>query len=100
MEDQPEQERNVADASERCPALRLRVVALGGDLAQAVAEAARALVEHRRESPTAASGGETTEAAWRQAFTELAEAARMQAASRLRRQLGARLRPVLGPETR
>ncbi len=100
--DQPEQERNVADASDRCPSLRLRAVPLGGDLAAAVAEAAQALAPAGEALPTralAAATAHATQAAWRQAFAELVEAARAQAAARFRRRVLSRVRPLLGPGT-
>ncbi len=98
--DQPEQERNVADASDRCPLLRLRAVPLGGDLAAAVAEAACILAPGgvaASEQALAATGACATEAGWRQAFVELLEAARAQARARSR--VLARVRPLLDPGT-
>ena len=100
--DQPEQERNVADASDRCPALRLRAVPLGGDLSAAVAEASRVLAPDGQGAGAqtlAAATAEATAAAWRQAFQELVEAARAQAAARFRQRVLARVRPLLGPGT-
>ena len=100
--DQPEQERNVADASDRCPSLRLRAVPLGGDLVAAVAEASRALApagEALLTKALAAATAQATQAAWRQAFQELVEAARAQASARFRRRLLPRVRPLLGAGT-
>jgi len=94
---QPEQERNVADASARLPGFRLRAVPLGGELAAAVAEAVVALAPARATQPLLASSAQRTEAEWRLAFLELLEAARAQALARLRRRVLARLRPLLGP---
>jgi hypothetical protein len=100
--DQPEQERNVADASDRCPSLHLRAVPLGGDLAGAVAEAARILAPGGAAASgqaLAAASPHATEAGWRQAFLELLEAARAQARARLGNRALARVRPLLGPGT-
>jgi hypothetical protein len=78
--DQPEQERNVADATERCPALRLRSVPLGENLAGAMSEAAAALCDGWPGAEARAlRAGPTSEAAWRQAFVELLDAARAKA---------------------
>lgn len=99
--DQPEQERNVADASERRPALRLRSVPLGGNLGGAICEAVAALWDERL-SPrrTAVDAGQRTAAAWRQAFVELLTAARATAARGQRRPLRSRTAPLLGSEAR
>ncbi len=100
--DQPEQERNVADASDRCPALRLRAVPLGGDLAFNIAEAACALGHGKHAEPgqaLAAAEANATASRWREAFLELAEAARLQAAARFRRRALGRVQPLFGPGT-
>jgi hypothetical protein len=91
--EQPEQERNVADASHRCPSLRLRAVTVGNGLTAELGQAAQALVASGRCVP---EPGLPTEALWREALLELAEGARAEAGVQLRRP---RARPLLRPRT-
>lgn len=98
LADQPEQERNVADATHRCPGLRLRAVPVGSGLADAVSEAARGLVAGRAPgAPVPTRGrGPTTEALWRHVFCELADGARVEASARVTRRPRPQLRPRTG----
>ncbi len=94
--EQPEQERNVADASHRCQGLKLRAVTVGQGLEAELGQAAQTLVASGRCAREPAAAARATETLWREALLELAEAAQVEAFAPPGRP---RARPLLRPRT-